>query len=117
MNKYQQIIAESKSVGESLKKVKGCMDAHPDIDCIVKQIYTDISYSLQSLQRQIDWISQDFYKHSNEGHLPPIEGAEKMQNAMTKLGIDGDYEVRKPVIYASNGRSMTATISLNAKKV
>lgn len=62
-------------------------------------------YLVSNLAWQIDYLSSNFYSYASthsQGHLPPINGADKMEQALKKLGIDGDYNVVKPTIYASN---------------
>jgi hypothetical protein len=47
-----------------------------------------------------DMVWKYMEKHS-KGHLPPIVGAERMQKALKSIGMDGDYDVIKSVIFAS----------------
>lgn len=54
-------------------------------------------------------LEEAIWKHKHDGHIPPIHGAEKMKNALNALGIGGDYEVSKPVVWVSaknGGREM-----------
>jgi hypothetical protein len=46
-------------------------------------------------------------QHANpaNGHLPKIKGAGKMANVLSKLGMDDDYNVEKPVIHTRASRS------------
>ena len=55
-----------------------------------------------NLRSQIYRLEENMYKHEYEGHLPKIIGAEKMNNALEVLGLDGDYKAEPRVIYASN---------------
>ena len=66
----------------------------------------DVSY----LQSRIESISRDYYDlwgklydHMSNGHIPQITGAEKMAKALKALGLEGDFDVQKKVIYASDG--------------
>ena len=61
-------------------------------------------YMVDVLYRYIESVSSDLWRYQwqhQEGHLPPIIGAEKLTNALKALGLEKDYEVKKPVIYAS----------------
>ena len=78
-------------------------------------------YLLQNIGSYLNNLESMFYtyvsNHQN-GHLPPIVGAEKMAGALKSLGVDKDYEVRKPVIYASEieDKNDTISISITSKK-
>ena len=68
----------------------------------------------QSLQNQIWDTNDSLWTHANGGtHLPPILGPEKMENAVKKLGLDGDYEIKKKMVFASEIKGNTLEISLN----
>lgn len=63
-------------------------------------LYSLVNYLFSYIESLEMAFSKYSYRHA-EGHLPPILGAEKMQTALNKLGVGEDYEIRKPVIYAS----------------
>jgi len=59
---------------------------------------------ISSIYRYIDAVDRslwDYIGNHNEGHLPKILGTEKMTNALKALGLDGDYNVAKPTVWAS----------------
>lgn len=67
-----------------------------------------IYYYIQGIQQQISYLRDDFYNYTSyhsQGHLPPIKGAGKMENALKVLGIDQDYQIIKPAIFASQTRN------------
>jgi hypothetical protein len=76
--------------------------------------YNEMQYQMNWVWAELDYIENAFYKHVSQGHLPPINGAEKMQKALDALGIGSDYEVQKPIIYAAKSNSFEVDIS--AKK-
>lgn len=77
----------------------------------------EVQYQMNWVYSELEYLEERFYNHK-KGHLPPINGAEKMQNALDALGIGQDYEVRKPVVWvqASNKSSPTLEIDLSANK-
>ncbi len=81
---------------------------------LASYFYQEMQYQMNWIWSELDYIENAFYKHVSSGHLPPINGAEKMQNALTALGLGGDYEVQKPVIYASKTDSFE--VDFSAKK-
>jgi hypothetical protein len=81
-----------------------------------RYFYNEMQYQLNWVWAEIDWIENAFYKHVSQGHLPPINGAEKMQKALDTLGLGGDYQVQKPVVYASTKRGVELELDLTAKK-
>lgn len=60
-----------------------------------------LSYTLQSLQRQVSYISDSFYNHVSQGHLPPAPGPAAMASAIDALGWSKDFEVNPRQIYAA----------------
>lgn len=74
-----------------------CCDAIPCVD------YNYIDNSIQYLNQRIDNLFQALSNHIDNGHLPPIEGAEKMKKALQVLGIDKDYQIQPTIIYAEDG--------------
>jgi len=74
--------------------------------------HTDSMYQMiRGVYQYIYALENSFYSWAGQHtstHLPPIIGAEKMDNALKKLGLDGDYQVQKKTIYASkNARNVT----------
>ncbi len=76
-----------------------CSPTYADLSNVVSYVLKEMQYQNNWLSSQISYLSEQFYQHS-KGHLPPIMGAEKMENALKTLGVGGDYEVRKPVLYS-----------------
>jgi len=80
-----------------------CTPSYDDLSRVTSYIFKEMQYQVNWLWAEIQYISSRFYAHQ-EGHLPPIKGADKMEKALNTLGIGGDYEVIKPVVYArANG--------------
>lgn len=71
-------------------------------DCCPKDDYL---YSMcDYLYRYITSVDNSLWSYitsHQKGHLPPINGADKMSGALKALKIDGDYDVYKPTIYAN----------------
>lgn len=95
LDKLQQSIAVlKKSITSSMNSMPN--DSSKDM---MNHIYSmcDQIYSYASKIR--DEMSQYRGDHS-QGHLPPIIGADKMNKALDKLGLAGDYVVNPKVIHA-----------------
>ena len=75
--------------------------SYDDLSRMASYIFKEMQYQMNWLWAEISYLRNSFYQHVDNGHLPPIKGAEKMEKALTALGIGGDYEVKKPVIYSS----------------
>lgn len=97
-------------------------------DCCVNDTNQEMYYKVmdacylmvQNLRQYIYSVEDNFYRtmdNHTQGHLPKINGAEKMQNALETLGISEDYEVAKPTIYvrASRQGNKEFDINLNIK--
>ena len=90
--KYPKVAKANGDMGESEDECEPPKDDY---------LYWVTDYTL----RYLGQLEGAFYKYTwehQEGHIPKIVGAEKLQGALKALGLDKDYEVRKPVIYASN---------------
>lgn len=113
MKEFEQQHEKLRAELEALKAYKSKQTSLAFIDCgpacapaCTCNCSSDVSY----LQNRIDSIARDYYSlweklydHMNKGHIPEIVGADKMGKALKALGLDGDFEVKKNVIYASDG--------------
>lgn len=96
------------NVSEAIKKfeqVRADYGAEPcDMnDMMVRYccMVDSLSYTLESLQRQVSYISESFYNHVSQGHLPPAPGPAAMASAIDALGWSKDFEVHPKEIYAA----------------
>lgn len=65
-----------------------------------KSVYSDMQYQLKWIREDYKYLAEAFYKHQ-EGHLPPIKDAGKLQAAINTLGMGDSYEVKKAAVYVS----------------
>jgi|SRR6478736_10528209 len=92
-----------------------------DLQCLLSQyaqyFYQEMQYQFNWVWSELEYIEQAFYNHQ-KGHLPPISGAEKMQKALDVLGVGGDYEVQKPIVWvqASKKQGASVEVDISAKK-
>lgn len=77
--------------------------AEPDKD----YLYRALSYVHERMNQMEDM----HHKHKDDGHIPPIKGAGNMKKVLAKLGMDEDYEVKCPVIYARKNQTFEVTYS------
>jgi hypothetical protein len=71
-----------------------------------KVSYNDISYiheRISSLRDLCYKVWGELDSHARDGHLPKLQTPEDFAKALKALGLDKNYEVKKRVIYASNG--------------
>ena len=91
------------------EEVKSSCDEE-DVD---KKIYSALSefaeYFMREMQWQVNWLTSEIdylysmmYEHK-QGHLPKVNSPSQMEAALKVLGLDGDYDVMKKVVYAKNG--------------
>lgn len=64
---------------------------------------------IDHLHSRINHLEDKHYEHNSPSkHLPPFRTASQLEGALKKLGLENDYEVVKPKIYAGkNGASIT----------
>lgn len=81
--------------------------------------YQSMCYRMDALASYIDRVysyasrvEDALYNHANSStHIPPIQGAGKMQKALKALGIEDDYDIQKRTIFASkDGYKLNFTI-------
>ena len=85
-----------------------------DIDERVYSIVSDFAeYMMKEMQWQMNWVNSEldylyseFYKHQ-QGHIPKISSPSQMSAALKTLGLDGDYDVMKKVVYAKEGMKIS----------
>jgi hypothetical protein len=58
----------------------------------------EITWRMEWMERRIETNAEKLYGHMNEGHIPPIQGAGKMNRALEILGLSEDYDARRKVI-------------------
>lgn len=115
----QEIKAKLEQSDKTFKQIRADMGEDKN-----NEIYwrcMDSCYAmLNDLRGYIYSVEDNFYKtmdNHTAGHLPKIQGAEKMQNALETLGLDGDYEIQKPTLYirASRQGNKEFEVDLNIK--
>lgn len=123
LEKLQIIKGNLDKLDKEYKEIRGdvcCVTDNPNQEIYYKCM--DTCYQMVSSLRQYVYsIEDNFYKtmdNHNQGHLPKINGAEKMQNALETLGISEDYDLQKPVIYvrASRQGNKEFSVDLNMSK-
>ena len=107
--KLQEIKASLDKTEKEFKQIRADVGENANNEVYYKCM--DACYQMVSSVRQYVYTVEDrmyrmFDEHS-KGHLPKIHGAEKMQNALETLGIDGDYSVQKPTIWVQANRNGT----------
>jgi len=69
---------------------------------VIHSMHEEMNWQSRRLNSRMEWLEGQFYKHE-DGHLPKIEGAGKMEKALKALGLEDDYRVEKRVIFAKEG--------------
>lgn len=71
-----------------------------------------LKYALQYAMDEIKYLNQritglgdELWKHSSDGHLPPIKSAAQMTQAISALGLNDEFDVQKRTIYANRSGS------------
>lgn len=71
-----------------------------DFYSLSKSMYSEMEYQLKWIREDFKYMAEAFYKHQ-EGHLPPIKDAGKLQAAINTLGMGDSYTVRKAEVYVT----------------
>lgn len=105
------------------KEMQACCEPCPTNECKcehnchekIMSVYQSVGYMIENLSRRMDWISENFWKHT-ENHVPALKTASQMEAFLDAVGMSNDVEVRKPVIYVNASAKNGPTLTLNYKK-
>lgn len=102
---------ETKTADANCEYLKLC-DFQDVMSRYAQYFFQEMQYQFNWVWAEIDNLYSAFYDHK-KGHLPPINGAEKMEKALTALGIAEDYEVMKPIVWVQASRRNPAGIEID----
>jgi hypothetical protein len=111
-SQIESLDKESKKILQTIKA--SITDTSPGIQPtisvnVISELANNLYDYIDNLRSAIWKIEDNFYNMMSahkDGHLPPINGPEKMNKALSVLGLDGDYQVEKRTIYASKNRRL-----------
>lgn len=117
MNKFQIL-------KDKLKEAKANFDCFPcpaeikvEIEAVCESDLNDLKEELDSLRRQLYALSDELWSHKYDGHIPKINGAEKMAKVLEVLELNKDYEVEPRTIYASDtGKAKKYILEISKKE-
>lgn len=115
MNKELEKLKESlASLDKKFVQLKGNHDTvnNPELNNQIWNICYDM---IAGLRQYVYSIDDRLYEHSSQGHIPKIVGAERMNNALEALGLDGDYRAEPKTIYAYNIQANKNGVELDLK--
>lgn len=70
-----------------------------DVYNVMRSLSSEYEYQLKWIREDLSYMREALYKHTSSGHLPPIQDAGKMKEALKKLGLGDSYEVKTPEVY------------------
>lgn len=104
---FQETQAKTKEALIKLKKAKADfgIECKPEMEmpALFEKTCTyidSLNYTIESLQRQLSYLSQSFYDYQQK-HLPEVPGPAGLKSALKGLGWLDDYEVQPRTVYAS----------------
>ncbi len=106
MTELEQLKQVMASIDEKVKKAQA--DAPSNTDQRMSEMFNycyDMIGRLRDYVYQVEANTYDMFRKHEQGHLPPIKGAGKMEKALEKLGMADDYNVSKPTIWVSANRT------------
>lgn len=121
-----QAFASIKKDFDTLKAEMSPTSENPENEmCSKKEMYSVFSRVMDNVYAMVDncharissvdnWHYNAASEH-RKGHFPPFKSASQLQAFLKTCGMDKDYEVQKPVIYATNQRGMEVTLDYSKK--
>lgn len=117
----EQSFASIKGEFDTLKaEMSPVMEKQEDEMCSKKEAYQMFSRVMDNVYSMVDncharisavdnWHYTNAAEHS-KNHMPPFKSATQLKAFLKTCGMEDDYEVQKPVIYASNQRGLEVTL-------
>lgn len=109
MNELEKLKQAMASIEVKMKEVKADMEEGPDsVDSKMSSMMGYCCDMVNNLRQYVYRVEDAMYSKFSDhsiGHLPPINGAGKMEKALEKLGIAEDYNISKPTIWVSASRN------------
>lgn len=110
-NKFKEAVNSFENIAKACGMDVG---GPPDPDFATSDDINWLSGQINNLYSYISQLQTQLYQFQQTS-IPPIIGAEKMQNVLDVLGLSGDYEIQKKVIYASDGQVDGWNVSIRKK--
>lgn len=95
-----------------------CCDCCEELEGKIEMLgmYMDyLNSSISNVYKYVSSVESALYNHTSNGHIPPVKGADKMNEVLSILNLDGDYEAQKQTVWAKNG-DLEVDISSKLKK-
>jgi hypothetical protein len=89
-------------------------DMYGMLDRIMGSVYNMVD-NLHARINEVDDYHWKTMGEHKEGHLPPYKTASQLQAFLKTCGMDKDYDVIKPAIFASTNKGLT--LNLDCSKV
>lgn len=96
-----------KKLIDKKKEIKGEHTGEKEDEMMeyMHSLFSNVHNRISYAENMIYGCMDDQYKHKSVGHLPVLS-ASQMKKAMTKMGLDEDFDIRPATtVYASKGRS------------
>ena len=92
------------SLDDKFKELKGNGEivTSPDLQSQIWNVCYDMVSNLRNYVYAVEDRMYSKWQDHQLGHLPQILGAERMNNALETLGLDGDFKAEPKTIYASD---------------
>lgn len=101
---------EKEECGEKEEMCSKC-----ELEHAMMCVSQELQYLYRYMNSEMSYVYQMFSSHM-QGHLPPINSAEQMKTAISKLGLSEEYDVQKRVVYASTVDPKTGNVLVELTK-
>lgn len=85
-------------------------DMYSAIESVMGYYEEELYYTRRQMYRIEEEMYTMFYNHE-QGHLPKIKDAGKMQEALNALGLGESFEVAKPYVMVASNKGLEVSIS------
>ena len=83
----------------------------PEVCALLSTFWSEFEYQQKWLISWISSLDNAFWEHK-QGHIPAINDAGKMEQALRALGLGDSYEVVKPTVYLKASAGGTLDFSV-----
>lgn len=104
-NELEQIKVSLAALDKEFKEViANGNGVETEEDKYAKQIYDVANYFYRligEVKSYLFRLEQELYTHESDGHIPKIQGAQKMNHVLEVLDLNEDYQAMPKIVYAS----------------
>jgi len=95
---------ENKASDMTEEEVMASTPTYEEMDRSISYVYDHMNYKFDAVREEMGYFMKILQNHM-KGHLPNVKSNEQLSKAIKALGLEGEYEVYKPMISVANKKT------------